>query len=81
MTIYQKQMVYYSKNYAEKQKKERDLVLAKAKDLIANPRKYTRATSIGAAGYIKNIKFVKETGEIFRQADTGVANTLFLFIP
>jgi len=48
----------------KKQKKERALVLAKAKDLIANPGKYTRATSIGAAGYIKNIKFVKETGEI-----------------
>jgi len=64
MTIYQRQMVYYSKKYAEKQKKERELVLAKAKDLIANPGKYTRATSIGAAGYIKNIKFVKETGEI-----------------
>ena len=64
MTIYQKQMAYYSKKYAEKQKKERELVLAKARDLIANPGKYTRATSIGAAGYIKNIKFMKETGEI-----------------
>lgn len=64
MTIYQKQMAYYSQKYAEKQKKERGLVLAKAKDLIANPGKYTRATSVGAAGYIKNIKFVKETGEI-----------------
>lgn len=64
MNIYQKQMAYYSKKYAEKQKKERELVLAKAKDLIVNPGKYTRATSIGAAGYIKNIKFVKETGEI-----------------
>lgn len=64
MNIYQKQMVYYSKKYAEKQKKERELVLAKARDLIANPGKYTRATSVGAAGYIKNIKFIKETGEI-----------------
>lgn len=64
MTVYQKQLVYYSKKYAEKQKKERELVIAKAKDLIANPGKYTRATSIGAAGYIKNIKFDKETGEI-----------------
>lgn len=64
MTIYQKQMAYYSEKYAEKQKRDRQLVLAKAKDLIANPGKYTRATSIGAAGYVKNIKFVKETGEI-----------------
>lgn len=62
--IYQKQLVYYSKKYAAKQKKERELVLAKARDLIANPGRYTRATSVGAAGYIKNIKFMKETGEI-----------------
>lgn len=63
-TTYQKQVVYWSSKYAAKQKKERDLVIAKAKDLIANPRKYNRATSIGAAGYINNIKFVKDTGEI-----------------
>ncbi len=63
-TIYQKQMAYYSQKYAEKQKKERELVLAKARDLIADPGKYTRTTSFGAAGYIKNIQFVKETGEI-----------------
>ena len=64
MNIYQKQMVYYSAKYAEKQKKERELVLLKAKDLISSPGKYTRATSFGAAGYINNIKFVKETGQI-----------------
>lgn len=63
-STYQKQVVYWSSKYAAKQKKERDLVIAKAKDLIANPRKYNRATSIGAAGYINNIKFVKDTGEI-----------------
>ena len=61
---YQKQVVYWSSKYAAKQKKERELVIAKAKDLIANPVKYNKATSIGAAGYINNIKFVKDTGEI-----------------
>ena len=64
MTIYQKQMIYFSQKYADKQKKERELVLSKAKDLIANPGRYTRATSVGAAGYIKNIQFLKGTGEI-----------------
>lgn len=64
MEIYQKQMVYYSEKYAKKQKKDRDKAIAKAKELIANPGKYTRATSIGAAGYVNNIKFSKETGEI-----------------
>lgn len=59
--IYQKQMVYYSQKYAERQKYERELVIAKAKDLISNPGKYTRATSVGAAGFVNNIKFDKET--------------------
>lgn len=62
--IYQKQMAYYSQKYAKKQKKDREKVLEKAKDLIANPAKYNKATSYGAADYINNIKFVKETGEI-----------------
>ena len=64
MEIYQKQMVYYSEKYAKKQKKDRDKAIAKAKELISNPGKYTRATSIGAAGYVNNVKFLKETGEI-----------------
>lgn len=64
MEIYQKQMVYYSQKYAQKQKKDRERVITKAMDLIAYPGKYTKATSIGAVGYINNIKYVKETGEI-----------------
>lgn len=64
MEIYQKQMVYYSEKYAKKQKKDREKAIVKAKDLIANPTKYTKATSVGAAGYVNNIKFLKETGEI-----------------
>lgn len=62
--IYQKQMVYYSEKFAKKQKKERELVIIKAKDLIANPGRYTKATSIGAAGYINNFDYDKKNGEI-----------------
>ena len=57
-------MVYYYQKYADKQKYERDLVIAKAKDLINNPGKYTRATSVGVAGFINNISFDKTTGEV-----------------
>lgn len=64
MEIYQKQMVYYSEKYARKQRKDREKAIAKANELISNPGKYTRATSVGAAGYVKNIKFFKDTGEI-----------------
>ena len=64
MTIYQKQMVYYSEKYAKKQKYERDKAIAKAKDLIKNPAKYTKSTSHGCTAYINNISFSKDTGEI-----------------
>ena len=64
MEIYQKQMVYYSEKYAKKQKKDREKAITKAKDLISNPGKFTRATSFGAAGYVNNIRFLKDTGEI-----------------
>ena len=64
ITVDQKQMVYYSQKYADKQKRDRQMVIEKAKDLIKNPSAYTRATSYGAAGYVNNIKFDKETGII-----------------
>lgn len=60
----QKQMVYYSQKYADKQKRDRQMIIEKAKDLIKNPAAYTRATSYGAAGYVNNIKFDKKTGVI-----------------
>ena len=60
----QKQMVYYSQKYANKQKHDRDMMIQKAKDLINNPNKYTKATSYGAANYVKNLSFVGDTGEI-----------------
>ena len=62
--IYQKQMVYYSMKYAEKQKHDRDLAIKKAEDLIKNPGKYTQATSYGCTKYINNIRFNEETGEV-----------------
>ena len=64
ITIYQKQMVYFSQKYANKQKRDRQMMIEKAKDLIKNPSKYNKSTSYGAAGYVNNISFVKETGEI-----------------
>lgn len=60
----QKQMVYFSQKYADKQKRDRLKVIEKAKDLIKNPANYTRATSYGAAGYVNNVHFDKETGVV-----------------
>lgn len=64
ITVDQKQMVYYSQKYADKQKRDRQMVIDKAKDLINNPGSYTRATSYGAAGYVNNIKFDKDSGVV-----------------
>lgn len=72
MTIYQKQMVYYSEKYAKKQKYEREKAVAKAKDLIKNPANYTKATSYGCTAYINNISFSKDTGEIVEGKELSI---------
>ena len=72
ITVDQKQMVYYSQKYAEKQKRDRQMVIEKAKDLIKNPGAYTRATTYGAAGYINNIKFDKETGAVSNSSELSI---------
>lgn len=72
MTIYQKQMVYYSEKYAKKQKYEREKAITKAKDLIKNPADYTKATSYGCVAYINNISFSKETGEIVEGKELSI---------
>ena len=70
--VYQKQMVYYSQKYADKQRRERNLMIDRAKDLITNPQKYTRVTSKGSAAYVNNIKFDKSTGEILDGLDLSL---------
>jgi transposase len=62
--IYQKQLIYYSQKYANRQKMERSKMIAKAKDMIENPQKYTKATTYGASGYVNNLSFDKDSGEI-----------------
>ena len=38
----QKQMIYYSEKYAKKQKADREIMIARAKDLIKHPKKYDK---------------------------------------
>ena len=38
--------------------------MKKALDLVADPKKYNKAITYGAAKYVKNLEFDKETGEI-----------------
>jgi len=65
-TVDEKQVIFYSEKYDKRAKSERAAAITKAQELIANPGKYSRATSYGAAGYVKNIDFDKETGEILK---------------
>lgn len=64
VSVDQKQMAYYSEKYAKKQKRDRGIMIARAKDLIAHPKKYDRITAAGSGAYVRNIAFDKSTGEI-----------------
>jgi len=60
----QKFVVFYSEKYAKRAKHKREEVIAKAQMMIQYPSKYNAILDKGAAGYVLNIKFDKETGEI-----------------
>lgn len=64
VVVDQKQMVYYSKKYAKKQRADRAAMIERAKDILSHPKKYDRITSRGSASYVLNIAFDKNTGEI-----------------
>ena len=69
-TVYEKQVVFWSKKYADKARADRGAVLKKAMALIKEPSKFTKATAYGAAKYVKNIAFDKKTKEV---VDAGKA--------
>ena len=62
--IDEKQVVFYSAAYDRKAKADREPALLKARDLVKNPAKYNKATSYGAAKYVKNLLFDPKTGEV-----------------
>lgn len=63
-TVHEKQVVFWSEKYAKRAKADRATAIAKAQDLAKNPGSYTRATSYGAAKYVKKVDYDKESGEI-----------------
>lgn len=64
ITVTQKQMVYFSKKYAKRQAHARNQMVERARDLIKNPKKYDKVFAKGAASYVVNLQFDKETGEV-----------------
>jgi transposase len=62
--VEQKWVVFYSEKYAARAKQKREEAVAKAVKMIKEPSRYQQAMDYGAAGYIENLKFDTETGEI-----------------
>ena len=69
VSINEKQIVFYSPKYAKKAKADREAVLLKAKKLMSSPSAYARATSHGAAKYVKDLTYSPSTGEVIDDAE------------
>lgn len=63
-TVDEKQVVFWSADYAKRAKAERQPAIDKAKDLIGNVRKYNKKNCYGVSKYVKHLVFDKNTGEI-----------------
>jgi transposase len=73
-TVHEKQLVIWSKKYADRARKERADAIAKARELIDNPTKFNQSTAYGAAKYVRNLKFDSKTGEIIDAQDKRLLN-------
>jgi transposase len=69
ISINEKHIVFYSPDYDRKAKTDRQAVLAKAQKLISSPAAYARATSYGAAKYVKEQTFSPSSGHIIDDAE------------
>ena len=65
-TVDEKQVIFWSADYAKRAKMERQPAIDKAKDLIGNVQKYNKKNSYGASKYVKHLVFDEETGEIIK---------------
>ena len=63
-TVDEKQVIFWSADYAKRAKMERQPAIDKAKDLIGNVQKYNKKNCYGASKYVKHLVFDKKTGEI-----------------
>ena len=65
-TVDEKQVVFWSSDYAKRAKAERQPAIDKARDLIGNVQKYNKKNCFGASKYVKHLVFDKNTGEIIQ---------------
>ena len=71
-TIAEKQVVIFSHKYAQKAKSDRAAAVMKAHAIIKSPKNFKKQNTYGAAKYVKQITFDKDTGEII-EADSILA--------
>jgi transposase len=62
--IAEKQVIFYSRDYDKRAKADRAQALKKARDIIKNPKNFNKFNTYGAAKYVRNIEYDKNTGEI-----------------
>jgi transposase len=62
--ISEKQVVFYSRDYDRRAKRDREKAVQKAKDIIEDPAGFSKHHTFGAATYIDQLEFDAETGEI-----------------
>lgn len=65
-TVDEKQVIFWSSDYAKRAKAERQPAIDKACDLIGNVQKYNKKNCYGASKYVKHLVFDEQTGEIIK---------------
>lgn len=63
-TVDEKQVIFWSADYAKRAKAERQPAIEKAKELIGNVQKFNKKNCYGASKYVKHLVFDENTGEI-----------------
>jgi hypothetical protein len=72
--ISEKQVIFYSRDYDLKAKADRANTIRKAQSIINNPKNFNKKNVYGAAKYISQIEYDKETGEIIEAASVLTFN-------
>jgi len=72
--ISEKQVVFYSRDCDLKAKADRANAIRKAQSIISNPKNFNKKNTYGAAKYIRQIEYDKDTGEIIEAASELVFN-------
>ena len=63
-TVDEKQVIFWSADYAKRAKSERQPAIEKARELIGNVQKFNKKNCYGASKYVKHLVFDENTGEI-----------------